>query len=107
MTEIVFQIVIIAAACVWFAEHSPIVHWIKLFIAAGKAPEIEGPPDIQKAHLHTYARKMRLKPFDCPLCLSFWVSLPWFSITLNDPAAWIYAACTSLLAVWISKQVAP
>lgn len=45
----------------------------------------------------------RLKPLDCPMCLSWWISLIWFGITLHSLTAILYAATCSILSIVISK----
>jgi hypothetical protein len=82
LMNVIFQIVMVAVAAVWFAELSMIPQWFTRRLG-----------------------RKRIKPFDCPLCLAWWSGLVWFAATGNGPAALAYAACASALAVWASKRV--
>jgi hypothetical protein len=45
----------------------------------------------------------KLKPFSCALCLSWWLSIIYFFITLQSYQCIFYAAICSVLATLISK----
>lgn len=82
MIQIVFQIIVIAIAAVWFAELSML-------------PQMAA----------KWTGRSRVKPFDCPLCLAWWSALVWFAASGNGFAALVLAACTSTIAVWVSKKI--
>ena len=78
-TEILF----IAAACYWFAELTTFPQTVA----------------------HAFKRK-RLKPFDCPLCLAWWLGLIYFLIVLGwNIHAPAYAIMCSIAAVMMDKIV--
>lgn len=86
------EIIGIASFSWLFAEGSGIVQWMKWRIQQYK----------WKKELPLKAAK-RLKPFDCPLCLSFWLGLIYFGLTLHTWQCIFYASICSVLAVIISK----
>lgn len=88
----------IAGLSTWFSEHSGVPQrivrmWCKIKSLPYKPYTI------------------RLKPFDCPLCLAWWSALIWFWFHPITPdhaiASPVFAGFTSLLAIWLSKKLAP
>ena len=85
-------ILLIASACYWFAEMTRIPQTIGW---AFRKPV--KPPFVPKPR--------RLNPFDCPLCLSWWVSLIVFWQMYPVWYAVLYAALCSGCAVLIDKLI--
>lgn len=52
-------------------------------------------------------REKRLKPFDCPKCMAFWISLVYF-FKAGEPLPYvlIYAILSSTFAIIIEKGIA-
>ena len=75
-------ITIVSISCfsVLLAEASGIIQWIKFHFNIN-----------------------RLKPLDCPLCLAWWVGLILFIVEKHYLLAPLFAATSSILAVFISK----
>lgn len=100
--SIAITILLISVFSVWFAELNPLWAWLS---------RLPNPDPISSKELKeniAVARKRinrRFKPFDCPLCLAWWIGLTFFLISGTWYMAPIYGACCSLLAVWISKQL--
>lgn len=83
-----------AAVSIFWADLSGIMNMVKKFtryVWYKRAPNGDKWP-------------RRLKPFDCSLCLSFWICL-----YLTHEQGWekaiLYAAMSSVLSVWMLKQV--
>lgn len=98
MIDILWQIGLIAVFSVWFAEISTIPNRLR------RLPHAD-PISTQELKENIMSAKKRLKPFDCPMCLAWWIALNFFIITGTLYLAPIYAACASTLAVFISKQL--
>lgn len=47
----------------------------------------------------------RLKPFDCAMCLAFWITLTWFSVHDPQPENLLHAAVASVTAYFITKLI--
>ena len=45
----------------------------------------------------------RLKPLDCPMCLAWWIALILFVLQKHFMAAPLFAATSSIIAIFISK----
>lgn len=53
-----------------------------------------------------YLQITRLKPFDCPLCLSFWIAFIYSFVTHPSVMTNLFtAAMSSVLAIYISKKL--
>lgn len=75
---------IISSAClaVLIAETSGLVQWIKFRLNFD-----------------------RLKPLDCPMCLAWWLGLIVFVVEKHYLLAPLFAASSSILAIFISKAI--
>jgi len=77
-------LLIISCACmaVLIAETSGLVQWVKYRLNFN-----------------------RLKPFDCPMCLAWWIALILFMFQKQFLTAPLFAAMSSIVAVFISKTL--
>lgn len=80
--NIILAVIGISCFAVLFAEASGIMQWIKF-----------------KTVL------VRIKPIDCPLCLSWWIGLIYFGYHLQSIEAVFYAATCSILSITISNYL--
>jgi hypothetical protein len=77
-------LLIISCAClaILIAETSGLVQWIKF-----------------KLNFN------RLKPLDCPMCLAWWIALILFVFQRQFLIAPLFAATSSIIAIFISKML--
>lgn len=81
----IYNILGVSALAILIAETSGIMNKIKYVLFKKKPYE------------------MRLKPFDCPLCLSFWLGLVYFSKQVGIVEAMMHAAICSLVSLFTIK----
>lgn len=87
--NITLEIIGIACFAVLFAEESGVLNWLKYNI-------------IFKNDTTAYISK-RIKPFDCPLCLAWWMGIIYGLINHYGPVSVLIGAICSILATTISK----
>ncbi len=75
---------IISCACmaVLVAEASGLIQWIKFRL-----------------------NYTRMKPLDCPMCLAWWIALILFLFQKQFLVAPLFAATSSIMAIFISKML--
>ena len=81
----IIDIIAITCLAVFIAEASGIMGWVKfLLYVFFKRPQSK-----------------RLKPFDCSMCLAFWISI--FYFWNNSPIIIVYAATASVTAIVVES----
>lgn len=102
--NIILEILGIACFAWLFAEI--VAPWIKYFLT--KKVEMQEKKYGETEFKTVWRRpsgynEKRLKPFDCPLCLAFWLGIIIFEIQSPGWHPVLYAAICSVLATFISK----
>lgn len=87
----VLEMLLLGAFSYWFAALSGVPDYIKGVLFRFGV----------KKRIGTGHIAIRLKPFDCEKCLAFWLGV--INFWGND--FWIYAGCTSLLAIVIGLLI--
>jgi hypothetical protein len=68
--------------------------------------EASGLADRLKFAVYGYQPYRRLKPFDCPLCLAWWLALLAALVMHYKPLeAVLLAAASAILAIFITREV--
>lgn len=105
--------IIVASSCfgVTFAELSGIPNKIKTWLKDKRIWYRKGifyGNEFVQGQTGGYITR-RIKPFDCPLCLSFWIclSLCYFKADQTIMMSIGYACISSVLSVWIVKITKP
>ncbi len=80
MANLLFYLLAIPLASLFIADYSGVIQKFKYWLFYRKYTE------------KTSYQEFRIKPLDCPMCLSFWIG----AISL----IWIYTAPISLILPW-------
>jgi hypothetical protein len=91
--NIILTIIGIACFAVLFAEASGIMFFIKKYVGG----------ILFLFNLRDTLFIGRMKPLDCPMCLSWWIGMIWFGVMLQTVETLLYAAICSIVAIAISK----
>lgn len=86
------DIILIAIICVLLIDITPIMHSIKSYIAKQLS---------KKTKMKISASDINIKPIDCSICMTFWLSLFWvifiYYLTLPALAFILFIACLTPL----------
>jgi hypothetical protein len=92
MNHVLNQLYIIATVCLLICR-TPIIRKVKWWLYG------------HKTGTYTAWFNRRIKPFDCPLCLTFWVSIIINGYLLSIPQAIGIASINALLASELEKHL--
>lgn len=96
---ILYQLYIIATVCL-FVCRTPILRKVKYTILKYRVLSGQWPRNVQPDW-----RLVPLKPLDCPLCLTFWVSLAINCYLYSIPEAIGLASINALIASELEKYL--